>query len=150
MTTKNLQTEIWYRKVGRRYVPVKQAELSNYDVRPANGCVLTFVKDGATMFAHDVKPDTAGFVAAAMVARNAMEVAIHEATKFRPSSGLQPFTKKQQKLIKQFQADMGGMHPVYWVSQSSYKIAQAGIDAVTDLELIASLANDTKQSNDGR
>lgn len=125
------KTKILYEKIGRRYVPVSQAALHDYELRPANGFMLTYIKDGLTMWAYDVQPDTAGFRAAALVAKNAMEKAINEAAKMQPSGGRKPYTAKQRKLIEQFTADMGGMMPLYWEGRTSYQIAQAGIDAVT-------------------
>lgn len=125
------KTKILYEKIGRQYVPVAQAALYDYQLRPTNGCMLTYIKDGLTMWTYDVQPDTASFKAAALMAKNAMEKAISEAAKMQPSGGLKQYTAKQRKLIEQFAADMGGMMPLYWESQTSYQIAQAGIDAVT-------------------
>lgn len=123
-------SEIFYKKVGRKYVAVASGELYNYELKQMNGFILTYRKDGRTSYEYEVKPDNASFVAAAMVAKQAMEEAIHEASKMEPSGGVRNYTKKQLAIIKQFQVDMGGMAPVYWSSKTSWKIAQAGIDAV--------------------
>jgi len=130
-------SEIFYKKVGRKYVPVASGELYDYDLKKANGFILTHRKDCQTAYEYEVKPDNASFVAAAMVARQAMEEAIHEASKMHPSGGVKAYTPKQRKIIKQFQEDMGGMAPVYWSSKTSWEIAQAGIDAVAKGETMA-------------
>ena len=123
-------SETFYKKVGRKYVVVFSGELCDYDLKKADGFILTYRKDCHTAYEYEVKPDNAAFVAAAMVARQAMEQAIHEAAKMHPSGSIKAYTPKQRKLIKQFQADMGGMAPHYWSGKTSWEIAQAGIDAV--------------------
>jgi hypothetical protein len=125
-------SEVFYRKVGRKYIPIGSGELYNYDIKKPNGFILMYRKDCRTAYEYEVKPDNASFVAAAMVARLAMEEAIHEAAKMGPKGGLKPYTAKQRKIIKQFQSDMDGMSPVYWSGKTSWEIAQAGIDAVAN------------------
>lgn len=121
--------EVWYRKKGRRYEPVVEAEKHDYITMPAQGFTLTHRKDGVTQWEYAVKPDNAGFVAAAMVARTAMEDAMRQAASYRPSS-VRPYTKRQLELIEQFKRDMGLSYPHYWQEASARDIAQAGIDAI--------------------
>lgn len=120
--------EVWYRKVGRRYVPVAEAEKYDYQTMPPSGFTLTYREDGCTRYEYRVKPDNAGFIAAAMAARVAMEAHITEASKSTPSAA--PYTAKQRALIAKFQAEMGGLRPLWWTGKSANEIAQAGIDAV--------------------
>ena len=123
-------SETFYKKVGRRYIPVASGELYDYDLKKADGFILTYRKDCHTAYEYEVKPDNASFMAAAMVARQAMEQAIHEAAKMHPSGSTKAYTKKQLAIIKKFQEDMGGMAPYYWSGKTSWEIAQAGIDEV--------------------
>lgn len=122
--------ETWFRKVGRKYVPIVEAEKYDYLTMPANGLTLTYRKDGRTQWEYDVKPDAASFVAAAMVARAAMEAAINEAATYKPQPTMRLYTKRQLALIEQFKADMGMAYPSWWEQTSTRDIAQAGIDAV--------------------
>lgn len=121
--------EIWYRKVGRKYVPVLQAEHYDYMTMPAQGYTLTYRRDGLTQYEYAVKPDNASFVAAAMVARESMEAAIKANATYRPQTE-RKYTKKQLALVEQFKIDMGWGVPGWWQMTSAHDIAQAGIDAV--------------------
>lgn len=121
--------ETWYCKQGRKYVPVAEAERYDYVTMPPDGFVLTCRADGMTRYEYDVRPDSAGFLAAATVAREAMESAIRQAATYRPS-GPQKFTKRQLELIEQFKRDMGMAYPTWWQESSARDIVQAGIDAV--------------------
>ena len=121
--------ETWFRKVGRKYVPIVEAEKYDYVTMPAEGFTLTHRKGGATQWEYTVTPDTAGFVAAAMVAGQAMEEAIRQAATYRPSAPV-PYTKKQLKIIEQFKADMGLNVPTWWQQTSAREIVRAGLDAV--------------------
>lgn len=121
--------ETWYRKSGRKYVPIVEAEKYDYITMPAEGFTLTYRRDGMTRYEYDVKPDTAGFTAAATVAREAMEEAIRQAATYRPSAPI-PYTRKQMQLIEKFKVDMGMVTPTWWQQTSARDIVQAGIDAV--------------------
>jgi hypothetical protein len=121
--------ETWYRRVGRKYVPIVEAEKYDYITMPAQGFTLTHRKDGATQWEYAVTPDTAGFVAAAMVFRDAMEDAIRQAATYRPSAPI-PYTKKQLAIIEQFKVDMGFHVPTWWQATSARDIVRAGLDAI--------------------
>ena len=120
--------ETWYRKVGRRYIAVREAEPHNYITMP-DGYTLTYRKDGATRWEYAVKPDSAGFMAAAMAARVAMEAAIAAKATYQPSPIVQ-YTKKELGYIKRFKDEMGMRYPRCWTQATAFEIAQAGIDAV--------------------
>ena len=121
--------ETWYRrKPNGRYEPVAEAENYSYVVMP-DGFTLTYRKDGLTQWEYGVTPDSAGFVAAAMVSRIAMEDAIRVAATYRPQTE-RPYTKKQLACIEQFKRDMGFSCPAWWQQTTAREIVQAGIDAV--------------------
>jgi hypothetical protein len=81
-----------------------------------------------------VTPDTAGFVAAAMIAREALEKAICNAVIAKPSlPTTRPYTPKQKRIVEQFRKDMadaGGLVPDWWTAKSAYEIVTAVIEAV--------------------
>lgn len=125
--------EVLYKKVGRKYIPIRQT-FGSYDLptMKVGSFVLTYAyADGGQSYTYDVTPDTASFVAASKVAQKAMEEAIQEKCKYRPEHV--KWTKKQQDIMADFQQQMfeaGGNMPTWWTSASGYEIAQAGIDAV--------------------
>ena len=89
--------------------------------------------DGMRRYAHDVTPDTAGWVAAAELARVAMEDAIRERSKFTPVGTAFKYTKKQLAVLahcKKLMAEAGMLMPSSWTSATPHEISQAAIDAV--------------------
>jgi len=127
------KVETMYKKVGRKYVPVG---IRWYEDHNCSGSMnvgtflLTYAyTEGGRMYEYSVKPDTASFIAASMVARKAMEEKITEFAKAKPS-GTKKYTDKQLAAIAEFREKMGGMFPTWWIENSSYDIAKAGIDAV--------------------
>lgn len=124
--------EVLYKKVGRKYVPVRQT-FGGYDspTIPVGTFVITYAyTGGGRSYTYDVTPDTASFVAAAKVAQKAMEKAIQEKCKYKPEHV--KWTKKQRDIMADFQHQMfkaGGNMPTWWTSASGYEIAQTGIDA---------------------
>lgn len=127
-------TTTLYEKRGRKYIPVAARWQEQYDLEqmPVGTFKLTYAYgNGGKRYEYAVTPATAPMVAAMMVARYAMEEAIREASKMRPSTP-QPYTKKQKALIDKFRADMGGMMPSWWTEQSSYEISELAMKAVME------------------
>jgi hypothetical protein len=130
-----INTNTLYKKVGRKYVPVRAywAEDERNDWMKAGAFRLTYAyKDGGRRWEYDVTPDTAGFVAAATLAREAISDAVHERAIARPS-GTTPYTKKQLAIIEEFRqrmADAGGLLPTMWTHATGHEIADAAIEAV--------------------
>lgn len=127
--------ETLYKKVGRKYVPVR-IEFDR-DTLPAGCFRLHYAyENGAGMYFYDVKPDTAGFVAASMIAHKAMEQAIRDAAPAKHTA-LKRYTKKQLAIIKRYRAEMveaGGLLPDWWMHTSPWDIADAGINAVKNFK----------------
>ncbi len=124
-----------YRKEGRRYVlDCDSTSAYNRDFMKPGQFRLTYAyKDGGRRYEYDVAPDTAAFLAAAMVAREAMEDLMGKAAVAVKREDLKPYTKKQLEVIERFRLEMheaGGLLPSWWGIPSVYDIAQAGIDAV--------------------
>jgi len=126
-------TETLYKKVGRKYVPVSAHWSDNNGDQMAVGTFrLTYAyEDGARRYEYEVKPDTASFVAASMIAKIAMESAIKEASKMRASG---EWRKAQLAAIDEFREKMGGMFPTWWNEQSAYDISEAAIRAVAEFK----------------
>lgn len=130
--------ETLYRKVqkGKRHVYEVAYSAQNWDMpdlmKPGTFRLVHAYKDGGRRYEYDVHPDTAGFIAAASIARIAMEEAITKAHQMKPM-GVMHYTKKQQEVLADCRARMeacGALLPTHWVPDLPYEISQAAIDAV--------------------
>ena len=134
MTTKR-PTEALYQKRGRRYVPVVSGASWDYDQdrMPVGTFRLTYAyADGGRRYEHDVTPDTAGWAAAALLAKHAMVEALRHAATQRPPAQRIELTKKQQHAAAQARAILNhaGVLSSMWESASPEAIADAAIAAV--------------------
>jgi len=128
------ETTALFKKVGRKYIPVAAQwhEEADTDRMTVNSFRLTYAyADGGRRYAYDVTPATAPAVAAMMIARVAMEDAIKEATRPRPS-GPTRYTKKQMACIDQFRKDMAGLAPDFWAGAPAHEVSDAAIKAVLE------------------
>lgn len=114
----------YYKKVGRKYVPVMEELL--YDAFSA-GAYLVIVKPGSRSLRTILDPQVADLVAAAEPAKDAMAKAIVEASKFRPT--VTPITKRQRDAWIAFDRAMGKTHHAISI-ESAHGIAEAGIRAL--------------------
>lgn len=130
--------ETLYRRVQRgkgfKYEVAYSAQ--NWDMpdlmKPGTFRLTHAYSDGGRRYEYDVTPDTAGFVAAASVARLAMEEAIKQAHQMKPM-GVQNYTKKQLAVLAQcrkMMEDCGAFLPTHWQASTPHDISQAAIDAV--------------------
>ena len=134
-------TEAIYRKVQRgkrvHYELVGNAahwHSSDFDVLKPGQFRLEFAsQNGMHRYAYPVSPDVAGWAAAALLARDAMETAMHKIAIAEPQLGNTPYTRRQMAIIERYRAEMaaaGGMFPIWWQHKSATEIAHAAIDAV--------------------
>ena len=130
-------TEQLYFKRGRRYFPWGNGDYRDMDkdAMQAGSCRLIYCPEpGHYRYRYDVTPDSASWVAAAMVAEHAMQEAMAARAIASPSSVQN--TPEQQRIIEQFRKDMaaaGGLAPSYWTHGAPWEIAKAGVDAVRQL-----------------
>jgi hypothetical protein len=123
-------------KKGRRYVSYGNAGswCDDRDVMKIGEFRLTYCADeGHYRARYDVTPDTAAFIAAAMIAQHEMEKAITETVIAKPSLEGQPYTDEQKRIVEKFRHDMaatGALVPYYWLHRSAAEVAKAGVDAV--------------------
>lgn len=127
-----------YEKIGRKYVPYSlnwyyerdQDQMKVGDFR------LTYCyTKGGRKYEYSVTPATAPFVAAAMIAREAMEQAIRDKVVATDHIKSQRYTKKQLAIIERFRKEMvaaGGLLPSWWEQTSAYEISEAAIKAVQE------------------
>lgn len=134
-------SEILYRKVGRKYVPAYDVTRGYDNDHMAVGTwrMVYAYADGGRRYEYGVKPDTASFRAAAMLARDKMIAAMDAAAKSCPnlmrSEKGKPYTKQQLEIIFRFRDSMvatGAMLPEWWTGASAPEIADAAIKAVEE------------------
>jgi len=126
-----------YEKRGRKYVPVIERWYECDQLNVGQFRLTYCYAEGGRRYEYNVTPDTAGFVAAAMIAREAMEQAISEVKASRPviPANAKPYTKKQREILKRFRTEMaaaGGLFPDWWVNTSAWDISEAAIKAVRE------------------
>lgn len=125
-----------YAKLGRRYVEWGDVQRydADQDLMRAGTWRMTFCpRTGEHRYRYDVQPDTASFIAAAEIARDAMERAIFERAKAQPDMGATPYTKRQQQVLEQARqmlSEAGLLWPVYWRHTTPYELAEVAIQAV--------------------
>jgi hypothetical protein len=130
-------TEALYRKVmrGKRVtyeLAYNSSDWANDLMKPGQFRLVHAYKDGGRRYEYDVTPDTAGFVAAASIARIAMEDAIKQRAHANPV-GVSRYTKKQLAVLDECRAKMiavGALLPTHWMHAGAREISEAAIEAV--------------------
>lgn len=92
--------ETYYRKVGRRYVPVSYYD-SNIIDSLGEGTHLVVKTPGSSMIKHRIDPAFAPMIAAGIYARDKVCDAIFTASKVRPKSEL--ITEEQRRAWRQLE-----------------------------------------------
>ena len=121
-----MSKEIFYKKVGRKYIPVYEYDQTLLDAFP-KGTHLVICYPGGESRRYNIEPNHAALIAAARIAEDAMCEAIRKAGELRPQRTLiTPGQKKAwEKLAKEFGDDIATLS-----ANSARDIAEAGIDAI--------------------
>ena len=118
--------ETFYKKVGRRYVPVSEYDSELFDSMP-KGSHLVMCYPGGRSLRYNINPNHAALIAASRVAEDAMSTALLRASEMRPKH--RPITEQQreawQNLQRAFGDDMYALH-----TESARALAEAGIRAL--------------------
>lgn len=118
--------EIFYKKVGRKYVPVYEYDSVLLDSF-SKGNHLVMCYPGGQSRRYNIEPNHVALIAAARVAEDAMCEAIRKASEMRPQKT--PITPGQQKawkkLAKEFGDDLATLQ-----TTSARDVAEAGINAI--------------------
>ena len=117
---------IFYKKQGRRYIPVAEYDNEYLDSFP-KGSHLVQVYPGGSSRRFNIDPAYAPMIAAGRVAEDAISKAVQKASEMRPHNT--PITEKQRKaweaLAKAFGSDR------YYVEiPSAREIAEEGVKAM--------------------
>ena len=118
--------KVFYEKVGKRYLPVKEYDDDLMRSFPEGAC-LVVCRPGVTSYKYVIDPALAPMLAAGKYAEDSMSGAIIKAMEYNPKH--QPITIRQRELwqeLKQSFADQDfTIHSV-----SAAEAAQAGIKAL--------------------
>jgi hypothetical protein len=119
---------IFYKKVGRRYVPVSEYDSQHLDSFP-KGSHLVMCYPGGQSRRFNINPAYAPMIAAGRVAEDAISRAVQKASEMRPHN--KPITEKQQKAWKAL-AKAFGDDRYYVEIPSAREIAEEGIKAMAE------------------
>jgi len=120
--------KVYYEKVGRRYVPVKEYDSDLVDSLP-KGNHLIMCYPGGRSIRYNVDPALAPMIAAGRVAEDRISEAIHQASEMRPHS--KPITEKQRKAWENL-AKAFGSDRYYIEIPSARDHAEAGVLAMSE------------------
>ena len=120
--------EIFYKKVGRRYVPVYEYDQTLMDSFP-KGSHLVVVHPGGQSTRYNVDPNYASLIAASRVAEDALSDAIRKASELRPQRS--PITPGQKKAWEKLAREFGDELATLQIN-STRDIAEAGVKALQD------------------
>jgi hypothetical protein len=122
--------EIFYRKIGRRYVPVSEYDNSVMDSFPY-GSHLVVVKQGLTSHRYNIDPAYAPMIAAGLIAEDAVREALAKASELRMqrSDRERQLTTKQKAAWENLVKEFGdSARQLEWPSAA--EVAEEGVKAM--------------------
>ena len=110
------EKEIFYKKVGRRYVPVREYDDKLMDAFP-KGAHLVICYPGGQSTRYNIDPAYAPMIAAGRVAEDRISDAIRKATDLRPANKETKLTEEQLRCWKDLSKAFGEEnHALQWPS----------------------------------
>lgn len=119
---------VYYRKQGRRYVPVSEYDQELLDSYPY-GATLVLVQRGSTSRKFHIDPDYAAMIAAGEVAKDAISTAIVKASESRPTR--KELTPEQIKAWQKLAKALGDERSSLEIP-SAREVAEAGVAAMRE------------------
>ena len=116
-------SDTFYRKVGRKYVPVREYDDEFYYALPY-GTHMIMVKPYGRSTRYHIDPDYASMMAAGLYARDAVMDAVIKVSRLEPAKA--PMTPEQTEAWRAFNAAMGDN--IGLRGTSAWTIAQAATD----------------------
>ena len=118
--------KIYYEKIGRKYVPIREYDNEFMDSFPkGNHLVMSY--PGGSSRRYNIDPAYAAMIAASRVAEEAMIQAMHKASELKPVRT--PITEGQRKAWKKLAKEFGD-ELCTLNGASSHDIAEAGVKAM--------------------
>ena len=136
------ESETFYLKRGRRYVPYGANEVYGRDNGVTNGAWLIIVGNGSVELRRLVEPAHAEVAAAARTAQRAMLAALQAANRVKPNvrGDSRAMLEKRARAWAAYCAIMGDDEPVMFEGLSMHDLVDAGI---------AVLERAAREGNDG-
>ena len=120
--------QVFYKKVGRRYVPVSEYDSELCSALP-KGAHLIVSYPGGQSTHYNINPNYAAMIAAGRVAEEAISKAIHDATEIRKSKRNKELTPKQKAAWDNLVKELGeSARQLEWASVR--ECAEAGVKAL--------------------
>jgi hypothetical protein len=110
------EREIFYKKVGRRYVPVYEYDQKLMDALP-KGTHMICVYPGGKLTRYNIDPAYAPMIAAGRIAEDKISEVIRKATDLRPASKETKLTEEQLRCWNALNKAFGNeSHALQWPS----------------------------------
>lgn len=122
-------TEVYYRKVGKKYEPVSVYDSTVLDGMP-KGTHLVVVDNNCTMRKYSIDPALAPLIAAGMTAVDSLATSIVAAGELRPSS--LPVSQETSDAYKRFLETLPDNQRYYVTSGSAREMAEKVIEQLTN------------------
>ena len=121
---------IFYKKVGRKYVPVSEYDNDLLDALPKGDHLISMYPGGASR-RYNIDPNYAALIAAGRVAEDAISKHIMEVSALRTPERNKPITQEQKDAWEALAKAMGQER--YALEWCSYReAAEAGVKAMMD------------------
>ena len=121
--------EVFYKKVGRKYVPVSEYDSTLLDALP-KGAHLVLSYPGGRSTRFNIDPKFAPMIAAGRYAEDAISKSLMDASEIRPARW-DKFTEKDQRLWSAIKSCIPKEHRYMYTHGSAYEAVQAGVKAMS-------------------
>jgi hypothetical protein len=121
--------EVFYKKVGRKYVPVSEYDSTLLDSLP-KGAHLVLCYPGGRSTRYNINPDFAPMIAAGRYAEEAISKSLMASSEIRPATW-DKFTEKDQRLWTAIKSCIPKAHRYMYTHGSAYDAVQAGVQAMS-------------------
>lgn len=121
--------EVFYKKVGRKYVPVSEYDSTLLDALP-KGAHLVLSYPGGRSTRFNIDPKFAPMIAAGRHAEDAISKSLMDASEIRPARW-DKFTEKDQRLWSAIKSCIPKEHRYMYTHGSAYEAVQAGVKAMS-------------------
>ena len=121
--------EVFYKKVGRKYVPVSEYDSTLLDALP-KGAHLILSYPGGRSTRYNVDPDFAPMMAAGRYAEEAISKSLMASSELRPAHW-DKFTEKDKRMWDAIKSCIPKEHRYMYTHGSAYEAVQAGVKAMS-------------------
>jgi hypothetical protein len=121
--------EVFYKKVGRKYVPVSEYDSTLLDALP-KGAHLVLCYPGGRSTRYNINPDFAPMMAAGRYAEEAISKSLMASSELRPATW-DKFTEKEKRMWDAIKSCIPKQHRYMYTHGSAYDAVQAGVKAMS-------------------